>query len=158
MSVVEPVDISLVQAKCHLFSSISLCFVLISLLLIHPRIFLGILGFGLSILFCTTFCRACSRIREQQLERDTWRRNERDGRPPPIYFIPFPRGMSQEDGEDHRRASQCSQELQAPPRYSTTAYSGIPPSYNDVSLHPMHHIISHSTGISLFFLCISAGT
>lgn len=132
-----PVIPSIAHLQTIFTISISLGFVHISILLILPstRIFLGILGFALSILFCTTFCRACSRIREQQLERETWRRNEHDGRPPPIYFIPFPRSVPQHDSEDHLRVSQCSQELHTPPRYSTAVYCGLPPSYNEVSLH-----------------------
>ncbi|GAA6226482.1 uncharacterized protein si:dkey-283b1.6 [Lates japonicus] len=100
----------------------------------YIEIFLGILGFGLSIMFCTTFCRACSRFREEQIEREAWRRSEQDGRPPSIYFIPFPRSTSQ-DGEDFR-VPRHSQELHAPPRYSTTAYSGPPPPYNELGCKP----------------------
>ncbi|XP_051279368.1 uncharacterized protein si:dkey-283b1.6 isoform X1 [Dicentrarchus labrax] len=100
------------------------------------EIFLGILGFGLSIMFCTTFCRACSRIREEQIEREVWRRSEQDGRPPSIYFIPFPRNISQQDVEEHLRVPRYSQELQSPPRYSTDAYCGPPPSYNELGIKP----------------------
>ncbi|XP_071339524.1 uncharacterized protein [Trachinotus anak] len=99
------------------------------------EIFLGILGFGLSIMFCTTFCRACSRLREEELEREAWRRSEQDGRPPPIYFIPFPRSMSQQDSED-TRAVRHSQEVHSPPRYSTAAYCGPPPSYDELGCKP----------------------
>ncbi|GLD74776.1 uncharacterized protein AKAME5_002610800 [Lates japonicus] len=76
----------------------------------YIEIFLGILGFGLSIMFCTTFCRACSRFREEQIEREA-------------------------DGEDFR-VPRHSQELHAPPRYSTTAYSGPPPPYNELGCKP----------------------
>ncbi|XP_033182030.1 uncharacterized protein si:dkey-283b1.6 [Anabas testudineus] len=100
------------------------------------EIFLGILGCALSILFCTTFCRACSRLREQHMEREAWRRNEHGGRPPSIYFVPFPRSLSQHDGEDHHRVSQGNQELHTPPRYSTTVYCGPPPTYNELGCKP----------------------
>ncbi|KAL7391162.1 hypothetical protein ABVT39_005245 [Epinephelus coioides] len=100
------------------------------------EIFLGMLGFGLSIMFCTTFCRACSRYREEQIEREVWRRTEQDGRPPPIYFIPFHGSMSHQDGDDHPRAPRYSQENHTPPQYSNAAYSGPPPSYNELGLKP----------------------
>ncbi|XP_068577191.1 uncharacterized protein si:dkey-283b1.6 [Cebidichthys violaceus] len=100
------------------------------------EIFLGILGFGLSIMFCTTFCRACSRLREEQIDREAWRRSEQEARPPPIYFIPFHGSMSQQDSEDHPRVPRYSQELHAPPRYSNAAVCGPPPSYNEVGLKP----------------------
>ncbi|KAG7221276.1 hypothetical protein INR49_017341, partial [Caranx melampygus] len=99
------------------------------------EIFLGILGFGLSIMFCTTFCRACSRLREEEIEREAWRRSEQEGRPPPIYFIPFPRNISQTDGEDVRMPRH-SQEINMPPRYSATAYCGAPPSYDELGCKP----------------------
>ncbi|XP_034548863.1 uncharacterized protein si:dkey-283b1.6 [Notolabrus celidotus] len=102
------------------------------------EIFLGILGFGLSILFCTTFCRACSRIREEQIEMEARRRAEQDGRPHSIYFIPFPGNLSQ-DGEDHQRQPRYSQEGQRPPRYSTSVYCGPPPSYNELGFKPDDH-------------------
>lgn len=99
------------------------------------EIFLGILGFGLSIMFCTTFCRVCSRMREEQIEREVWRRSEQDGRPPSIYFIPFPGSVSsQQDGEDVR-APRYSQELHTPPHYSTV-FSGPPPSYTELGVKP----------------------
>ncbi|XP_070689990.1 uncharacterized protein [Pempheris klunzingeri] len=100
------------------------------------EIFLGILGFGISILFCVTFCRTCSRIREHQIEREAWRRTEQDGHPRSIYFIPFPRNLSQQDSEDHFRVPRYSQELQPPPQYSTAAYCGPPPSYNELGFKP----------------------
>ncbi|XP_044051315.1 uncharacterized protein si:dkey-283b1.6 [Siniperca chuatsi] len=100
------------------------------------EIFLGILGFGLSIMFCTTFCRACSRLREEHIEREAWRRSEQDGCPRSIYFIPYPRRMSQQDSEDHHRVSQHSQELHTPPQYSTAVYCGPPPSYNELGFKP----------------------
>ncbi|KAE8291950.1 hypothetical protein D5F01_LYC09311 [Larimichthys crocea] len=100
------------------------------------EIFLSILGFGLSIMFCTTFCRACSRLREEAIEREAWRRSEQDGHPPSIYFIPFPGGRSRRDSEDHLRAPRYSQELQSPPRYSMAGYCGPPPSYNELGLKP----------------------
>lgn len=134
------------------FAPISICLILISnnSSSSSSRIFLGFLGFGLSILFCTTFCRACSRFREEQIEREAWRRSEQDGRPPSIYFIPFPGNMSQQDSEDHIRVPRYSQELQTPPQYGPIAYSGPPPSYNEVILRTenftgqtrMHHIVS----------------
>lgn len=97
-----------------------------------PRIFLGILGCGLSILFCTTFCKVCSRLRVQHLERETWRRSEQDGQPPSIYFIPIAGSVSQQDDDSHLGVPRYSQEFHTPPQYSTTAYCGPPPSYNEV--------------------------
>lgn len=93
-------------------------------------IFLGILGVGLSILFCTSFCRACQRYREAQIEREAWRRSVQDGQPP-IYFIPFPGNRSHPDTEDPSREPRNSQDYQ-PPQYSAVSY-GPPPAYNDVS-------------------------
>ncbi|XP_037632590.1 uncharacterized protein si:dkey-283b1.6 isoform X1 [Sebastes umbrosus] len=101
------------------------------------EIFLGILGFGLSIMFCTTFCRACSRLREEQIEREALRRSEQNGRPPPIYFIPFHGSL--QDGEDHPRVPRYSQEILTPPVYSNAAYCGPPPSYNELGLKPEDH-------------------
>lgn len=93
-------------------------------------IFLGILGVGLSILFCTSFCRACHRYREAQIEREAWRRTGHD-QPPSIYFIPFPGNISHLDAEDPSRDPRYSQDHQ-PPQYSAVSY-GPPPSYNEVS-------------------------
>ncbi|XP_036955411.1 extensin [Acanthopagrus latus] len=98
------------------------------------EIFLGILGFGLSILFCTTFCRACSRFREEQIERELWRRNEQEAHRNPIFFIPFPRNGS--ESESQYRVPRYSEEVQSPPRYSTAAYCGPPPSYNELGIKP----------------------
>ncbi|KAK5870872.1 hypothetical protein PBY51_003782 [Eleginops maclovinus] len=95
------------------------------------EIFLGILGFGLSIMFCTTFCRVCSRFREAQMEREAWRRSEQDMRPP-IYFIPF----HSQDSEDLSRVPRYSQELHLPPQYNNAAFCGPPPSYNELELKP----------------------
>ncbi|XP_069562689.1 uncharacterized protein [Brachyistius frenatus] len=89
----------------------------------YLEIFLGILGFGLSIMICTTFCRVCIRFRETQLEREA--------RPRSIYVIPFPRNLAQDDSEN-----QHGGEVHAPPRYSTSVYSGPPPSYNEVEIKP----------------------
>ncbi|XP_045891640.1 uncharacterized protein si:dkey-283b1.6 [Micropterus dolomieu] len=83
-------------------------------------------------MFCATFCRACNRLREQEIEREAWRRSEQDGHPRSIYFIPFPRSMSQQDSEDNHRVPQHSQDLHTPPRYSTSVYCGPPPSYNEL--------------------------
>lgn len=101
------------------------------------EIFLGLLGFGLSIMFCTAFCRACSRIREAQIEREAWRYAEREGhQPPSIYVIPFPGNISQHDGEDPHRVPRYSQEVHSPPQYSTSAYCGPPPSYTELEIKP----------------------
>ncbi|XP_056275521.1 uncharacterized protein si:dkey-283b1.6 [Pseudoliparis swirei] len=101
------------------------------------EIFLGILGFGLSIMFCTTFCRVCSRLREEQIAREAWRHSEQqDTHPPPIYFIPFHGSRTQQDGEDHHRVPRYSQELHAPPQYSNGVLCGPPPSYNELGLKP----------------------
>lgn len=127
------------------------------------RIFLSILGFGLSIMFCTTFCRACSRLREEAIEREAWRRSEQDGHPPSIYFIPFPGGRSRRDSEDHLRAPRYSQELQSPPRYSMAGYCGPPPSYNEVILKQNNNSTIPNPSMCCFlltlcfFLSISAG-
>ncbi|XP_037837615.1 uncharacterized protein si:dkey-283b1.6 [Kryptolebias marmoratus] len=90
------------------------------------EVFVGILGFGLGIMFCTSFCRACSRIREEQIEREAQRRREQDGPLRSIYFIPFPRSISQQDSE----------EPPTPPRYSTSVYYESPPSYNELGIKP----------------------
>ncbi|XP_068167577.1 uncharacterized protein si:dkey-283b1.6 isoform X2 [Antennarius striatus] len=82
------------------------------------------------------FLQACSRYREEQIEREAWRRSEQEGRPPPIYFIPFPGSISQQDGEDHVRVPRYSQEFQSPPQYNTAAYCGPPPSYNELGIKP----------------------
>ncbi|KAF7649284.1 hypothetical protein LDENG_00144070 [Lucifuga dentata] len=91
------------------------------------EICLSILGFGLTIMFCTAICKACHRFRE---EREEWRRNQETA-PPPIYFIQYPGSMSQPDSEDYPRLPQCNQDPLRPPRYSTTGYCGPPPSYNE---------------------------
>lgn len=97
--------------------------------MLSPRVFLGILGFGLAIMFCTTFCRACGRLREEQITREAIRRTEQDGRLQSIYFIPFPRSISPQDSEDQHDGDDLR-----PPRYSTTVYTGPPPSYNEVMM------------------------
>lgn len=114
-------------------------------------IFLGILGVGLSILFCTSFCRACHRYREAQIEREAWRRSAQEGQPP-IYFIPFPGSRSQLDAEDPIREPRYSQDYQ-PPQYSAVSY-GPPPSYNDVSKNaPVPQKSTRFFGISDLNLC-----
>ncbi|KAF3695516.1 hypothetical protein EXN66_Car011192 [Channa argus] len=70
------------------------------------------------------------------MEREMWNRREQDGRPPSIFVIPFPRGMSQQDGEDHLRVTQSGQERRTPPRYSTDVYCGPPPPYNELEFKP----------------------
>lgn len=128
-----------VQTISHPLSSSALSSIIISLILLSPTlsscspssIFLGVLGFGLSIMFCTTFCRVCHHFREEQIEREAWQRSEQNGHSPSIYFIPFPGRMSQQDSEDQLREPRHSQELQSPPQYSTV-YFGPPPSYNEV--------------------------
>lgn len=94
-------------------------------------IFLGILGVGLSILFCTTFCRACHRYREEEIERRTRQRSEQDGHVPSIYFIPFSGNLNLES-DDHPREPRDSVDIYLPPRYSTMSY-GPPPSYSEVT-------------------------
>lgn len=103
-----------------------------------PRIFLGFLGCGLSLMFCIMFCRTCSRLRAEEIEREVWRRSEHDGRPQSIYFIPFPRGLSQEDSESQLDGvgGENVDEHQTPPRYSITVPRGLPPSYNEVIFIP----------------------
>ncbi|KAF1389448.1 hypothetical protein PFLUV_G00073530 [Perca fluviatilis] len=100
------------------------------------EIFMGIMGFGLSIMFCTTFCRACFRFREDQIEREVWRRTDQEARPPPIFFIPFHGSLSRQDSEDQTRMPHYSQELPTPPQYSNDVYCGPPPSYNELELKP----------------------
>ena len=90
------------------------------------------LGFGLSVLFCTTFCRACTRLREEQIEREVWRRSEQDGRPPSIYFIPFHGSIPQPDSED-MRVPRYSEEILTSPQYNTE-FAGPPPNYNEVNI------------------------
>ncbi|XP_033973836.1 uncharacterized protein si:dkey-283b1.6 [Trematomus bernacchii] len=97
------------------------------------EIFLGILGFGLSIMFCTTFCRVCSRFREEQIDREAARRSNQELRPP-IYFIPFHGSLSQHDSEDVPGMPRYSQELYPP--YNNAAFCGPPPSYNELELKP----------------------
>lgn len=84
------------------------------------------------IIFSTALSRVCNHLRQGQ--RETLRRSEQDERPPPIYFIPFSRGMSQQDSEDPLRVPGQSQELHSPPRYSTAVHCGPPPAYNEVIL------------------------
>ncbi|XP_069379519.1 uncharacterized protein [Paralichthys olivaceus] len=98
------------------------------------EIFLGTLGFGLSIMFCTTFCRACSRLREEQIEREVWRRSEQDGRPPSIYFIPFHGSIPPQDSEEVR-VPRYSEEVLTPPQYNAV-YAGPPPAYNELGFKP----------------------
>eukprot|EP00066_Takifugu_rubripes_P028698 XP_011617964.1 PREDICTED: extensin-like [Takifugu rubripes] len=97
-------------------------------------IFLGILGVGLSILFCSSFCRACHRYREAQMEREAWRRTAHDGQPPSIYFIPFPGNLSHRDAEDPSRDPRYSQD-HPPPQYSAVS-CGPPPSYSELGFKP----------------------
>lgn len=94
------------------------------------EIFLGILGFGLAIMFCTTFCRACSRLREERISRGSIRHSDQGRLPQSIYFIPFPRSISQQDNEDQ------GGDAMRPPRYSTTVYPGPPPAYNELEFKP----------------------
>ncbi|XP_077418312.1 uncharacterized protein LOC144049341 [Vanacampus margaritifer] len=104
------------------------------------EIFLAILGIGLLIMFCTTFCRACSRLREEEIEREAWRRTEHDGRPPSIYFIPFHGRLSQQqqqEEEDHHGVPRYSQENVTPPQYNAAGgYCGPPPSYTELGCKP----------------------
>lgn len=99
------------------------------------EIFMAVLGFGITIMFCTTFCRACNRLREEQIEREAWRRSEQEGRPPSIYVIPFPRTLSQ-DGEDNATVPRYSQEILMPPQYNNTAFCEPPPAYNELGIKP----------------------
>ncbi|XP_077571109.1 uncharacterized protein LOC144195385 [Stigmatopora nigra] len=103
------------------------------------EIFLAILGIGLLIMFCTTFFRACSRLREEQIEREAWRRTEHEGRPPPIFFIPFPGRLSQQQGdeEQHVAPQYASQDSFTPPVYNDAGgFCGPPPSYTEVGFKP----------------------
>ncbi|XP_044193951.1 uncharacterized protein si:dkey-283b1.6 [Thunnus albacares] len=100
------------------------------------EIFLGFLGMGLSIMFCTTFCRACTRLREEQIAREAIRRNDIDGWPPSIYFIPFHSNRSQQDSEDQLGVPRYSEEFHTPPRYSAEVFSGPPPAYNELGFKP----------------------
>ncbi|KAF6716146.1 hypothetical protein FQA47_016647 [Oryzias melastigma] len=99
------------------------------------RLFLGVFGFGLAIMFCTTFCRCCLRLREQQAQRDAQLRSEPDGQMRSIYFIPFPRSLSHAASEDVQ-SPELLDELHRPPRYSTTVFYELPPSYNELGLKP----------------------
>ncbi|RVE67890.1 hypothetical protein OJAV_G00086330 [Oryzias javanicus] len=98
------------------------------------ELFLGVFGFGLAIMFCTTFCRCCLRLREQQAQREQMR-SEQDSQPRSIYFIPFPRSLSHAASEEPQSA-EVLDELHRPPRYSTTVFYGLPPSYNELGLKP----------------------
>ncbi|XP_016529701.1 formin-like protein 2 [Poecilia formosa] len=94
----------------------------------YLEFFLGFLGFGLSILFCTSFCRSCARLREEQLEREAQLDREQRSQMRSIYFIPFPQSNSRRDSDE-------SNEL-TPPRYSTTIRHEPPPSYNELGFKP----------------------
>ncbi|XP_026177965.1 uncharacterized protein LOC113139162 [Mastacembelus armatus] len=99
------------------------------------EIILGTLGFGVSIMFCLTFCRGCNSLREEQIEREVTRRTEQNGRARhSIYFIPFTGGLSQPDTDDHHRVPQQIQEHHSPPQYNTADYCEPPPSYNELVL------------------------
>ncbi|CAL8252735.1 unnamed protein product [Boreogadus saida] len=95
------------------------------------EIFLGMLGFGFTILFCTAFCRVCQRFRDDQLEREEWLRNREADRPTSVFVIPVQGGHSALGREDYpvRGPPRYSQEVHRPPRYSTT--TGPPPAYNE---------------------------
>ncbi|XP_033828801.1 uncharacterized protein si:dkey-283b1.6 [Periophthalmus magnuspinnatus] len=95
------------------------------------EIFMAVLGFGLTIMFCTTFCRACSRLRQEQIEREAWRRAEHDGRPPSIFVIPFPRSLSQDSDDMVQRHSQ-----DVPLQYMNGAFCEPPPAYNELDFKP----------------------
>ncbi|CAJ1069178.1 uncharacterized protein si:dkey-283b1.6 [Xyrichtys novacula] len=99
------------------------------------QIFMGIMGFGLIIIFCTTFCRVCSRIRDEQIEIAAQRNAAQNPHPHSVYFIPFPRNLSQDD-EDLPRVPRYSQAVQMPPQYGTSPYSGPPPAYSELGLKP----------------------
>lgn len=73
-------------------------------------------------MFCTSFCRACCRIQEEQINREAQRRREQGSTLRSIYFIPFPRSVSRQDNADSP----------APPQYNNSAYHESPPSYNEV--------------------------
>uniref|UniRef100_A0AAV2MMV1 Uncharacterized protein n=1 Tax=Knipowitschia caucasica TaxID=637954 RepID=A0AAV2MMV1_KNICA len=88
---------------------------------------MAIVGFGFTIIFCTTFCRACNRMREEQVEREAWRRSERDGRPPPVFVIPFPRNASRDSDDTGPRLGREST-LQ----YTNPAFSEPPPAYSEL--------------------------
>ncbi|XP_035999929.1 uncharacterized protein si:dkey-283b1.6 [Fundulus heteroclitus] len=97
----------------------------------YLEVFLGFLGFGLGILFCTSFCRSCARLREEQIEREAQHRREQDSQLRSIYFIPFPRSISRQDSEDLHGSDHLN-----PPRYSTAARYEPPPSYNELGIKP----------------------
>ncbi|XP_042076681.1 uncharacterized protein LOC143421510 [Maylandia zebra] len=94
------------------------------------QIFLGILGFGLAMMFCTTICRLCHRQRDDPISRRSIRHSDQGRLPQSIYFIPFPRSIPQQDSEDQ------GGDAMRPPRYSTTVYSGPPPAYNELEFKP----------------------
>ncbi|XP_041856619.1 uncharacterized protein si:dkey-283b1.6 [Melanotaenia boesemani] len=94
------------------------------------EIFLGILGFGLGIMFCTTFCKMCTRLREDQIEREAQMRLDRDSHLRSIYVIPFPRSRSQRDSEE------LSEDLNILPPFHNSVYYEPPPSYNELGIKP----------------------
>ncbi|KAK0147471.1 hypothetical protein N1851_013034 [Merluccius polli] len=103
------------------------------------EIFLGVLGLGFSILFCTAFCRICHRFRDDQLEREEWLRAREADRPTSVFVIPVQGGHSRlAEGEDFHSVMppRYSQELHRPPRYSVTIGSGPPPAYNELGFKP----------------------
>ncbi|CAL8343549.1 unnamed protein product [Lota lota] len=103
------------------------------------EIFLGIMGIGFSILFCTAFCRVCQRFRDDRLEREEWLRAREAGRPTSVFVIPVhgggPSRLERDDYPD-RGPPRYSQEVLRPPRYSVTVGSGPPPAYNELGFKP----------------------
>nr|XP_046242343.1 developmental and secondary metabolism regulator veA-like [Scatophagus argus] len=100
------------------------------------EIMLCALGFGLCIILCKAVCKACCLSREEQIEREAQRRNEQDGHPHSIYFIPFPGNISRQNSEDHLSVPRYSQEVHSPPQYNTAACCGPPPSYDELGFKP----------------------
>ncbi|XP_038161759.1 uncharacterized protein si:dkey-283b1.6 isoform X2 [Cyprinodon tularosa] len=82
-------------------------------------------------MFCTSFCRTCSRLREEQIEREAQLRREQENQLRSIYFIPFPQSISRQDSEDLHGSEHLS-----PPRYSTTVRYEPPPSYHELGIKP----------------------
>ncbi|XP_023814018.1 acrosin-like isoform X2 [Oryzias latipes] len=81
------------------------------------------------------FLECCLRLREQQAQREAQMHIERDGHTRSIYFIPFPRRLSRPSSEDPQ-SPDLLDEVHRPPRYSTTVFYELPPSYNELGLKP----------------------
>ncbi|KAJ8345645.1 hypothetical protein SKAU_G00298380 [Synaphobranchus kaupii] len=86
------------------------------------EIFMPFVGLGITILCCTSLCKACHNAQEEM------RRERTDT--PSIFVIPFP------PAEDRTHN---------PPRYSMTDFSSLPPPYAEVERKP--ELFPHPEGV-----------